>query len=52
MVVESGHIGDNPGSRKKQSVINVLLPNTKPKSTEKKFWMVDVTPSGVRKVKD
>lgn len=52
MVVESGYIGRNLGPRVKQSVINVLLPNAEPKSAKREFWMVVVTLSGIRKIKD
>lgn len=51
MVVEGWHVGGNPVSRMKENVINALFPNTKPKSAKKKFWMVDVTSSGVKKVR-
>lgn len=49
-MVEGWHVGKNPVSRMNENAINVLFPNTKPKSVKKEFWMVDVTSSGVKKL--
>ena len=41
MLAKSGHDGGTPGSRMKQTLMNVLLSNTKPKSAKRKSerWM-------------
>lgn len=51
MMVEGWHVGENPVSRMKENVINVWFSNTKPKSAKQEFWTVDVTSSGVNKLR-